>query len=188
MPKMKTRRVATQAILLSLLIVSAFIKIPTSLIPFTLQLLVVLIISFITKPLDGMIIFVTYIIIGLVGIPVFASGGGLGYIYLPSFGFIIGFIIMHLVMSLMSRFLKRFKKVVGYLISSIIGLITLYLVGIIYALFIFNVYQDLGYSIIKILNLMVLPFIAFDLIKCLLASIIVSRLDKIINIRGDYGI
>ncbi len=95
---------------------------------------------------------------------------------------------MHLVMSLMSRFLKRFKKVVGYLISSIIGLITLYLVGIIYALFIFNVYQDLGYSIIKILNLMVLPFIAFDLIKCLLASIIVSRLDKIINIRGDYGI
>ena len=135
-----------------------------------------------------MIIFVTYIIIGLVGIPVFASGGGLGYIYLPSFGFIIGFIIMHLVMSLMSRFLKRFKKVVGYLISSIIGLITLYLVGIIYALFIFNVYQDLGYSIIKILNLMVLPFIAFDLIKCLLASIIVSRLDKIINIRGDYGI
>ncbi len=32
-----------------------------------------------------------YIVIGLIGVPVFASGGGLGYIFEPTFGYLIGF-------------------------------------------------------------------------------------------------
>lgn len=34
-----------------------------------------------------------YIVLGLMGLPVFAEGGGLAYVLKPSFGYIIGFAI-----------------------------------------------------------------------------------------------
>jgi biotin transport system substrate-specific component len=34
-----------------------------------------------------------YVVLGLIGIPVFTKGGGLSYIFEPSFGYLIGFIL-----------------------------------------------------------------------------------------------
>lgn len=178
---MKTRRLVINASLLTLLIVSTFIKIPVFLVPFTLQLLVVIIISLTTNTADSLIIFLTYIIMGLIGIPIFASGGGISYLYNPSFGFILGFIIVAVVVNVLRNSLS---KVISnsfwvFLISSIIGLICLYIFGFSYALVLFNHVLGKNYSLINILEIMVFPFILVDLLKCVLASYIVIKLKNI---------
>lgn len=190
---MKTRvsikRIAILALFLSLLIISAYIKIPTAFLPFTLQLLVALIISMIVTQVEGFIIYVTYIIMGLAGIPVFASGGGLGYLYLPSFGFILGFVVMHLVIGITLQLLKNVpSQLLKHFISSAFGLIALYLVGVTYGYLILNIVKSQNYSLTYILNLMVTPFLVFDLFKCIISSIIVSRLKPVLKFRGKNGV
>ena len=39
----------------------------------------------------GMISVVAYMLLGLAGLPIFSEGGGIWYIFKPSFGYIIGF-------------------------------------------------------------------------------------------------
>ena len=44
--------------------------------------------------LDKKLAFLTvlaYIILGLAGVPVFSQGGGIAYVFKPSFGFLLGF-------------------------------------------------------------------------------------------------
>ena len=40
----------------------------------------------------GALAVLLYVVIGLLGLPIFAAGGGLAYIVRPSFGYLIGFI------------------------------------------------------------------------------------------------
>lgn len=183
----QSKRVAILALFLCLLSISAYLKIPTGIVPFTLQLLVALSISLLLKPLDGLVVFIVYIIMGLAGIPVFASGGGLGYVVLPSFGFILGFIGMHLCISGMLFLLKKIKNVfIKYLISSFIGVVILYLIGLTYAYFLLNVFQAKNYTLLQLLKMMVTPFILFDLMKIVIASFITIRLKAILNFsRGN---
>ena len=44
-------------------------------------------------PVNGALAVVVYIVLGLVGLPIFTQGGGPGYIFQPSFGYIIGFAV-----------------------------------------------------------------------------------------------
>ena len=73
--------------------VGAFIKIPLPYIPFTLQTFFVFYSGILLGAKLGMLSQIIYILIGLVGIPVFSNGGGPSYVFQPSFGFLIGFII-----------------------------------------------------------------------------------------------
>ena len=66
-------------------------KIPVPVVPFTLQLLFTMTAGLL---LGGKLVAASvgaYILIGLLGLPVFAEGGGPAYILKPSFGYIIGF-------------------------------------------------------------------------------------------------
>ena len=40
----------------------------------------------------GALSMLTYIVLGLLGCPIFTAGGGVGYVFYPSFGYILGFI------------------------------------------------------------------------------------------------
>ena len=44
-------------------------------------------------PVNGALAVVVYIVLGLIGLPIFTQGGGPGYIFQPSFGYIIGFAV-----------------------------------------------------------------------------------------------
>lgn len=84
------------AVFLCLLIIGAYIKItlPT---PFfamhvTMQLFVSLLAGMLLPVAQSMIVILLYLFIGLLGLPVFATGGGLSYLLKPTFGFLIGFL------------------------------------------------------------------------------------------------
>ena len=80
----KIQRMIQNALLLALLILFTLIKFPLGAISFTMQLFIVFLIVQLTPFLDALSILFTYLLMGLIGIPVFSMGGGLSYIYQPS--------------------------------------------------------------------------------------------------------
>ena len=90
---MKARTISYVALFTALTAIGAFIKIPIPYIPFTLQILAVYLAGALLGPRLGMLSQLCYVLIGLIGVPVFAEGGGFGYIFKPTFGYLLGYIL-----------------------------------------------------------------------------------------------
>lgn len=130
----------------ALIAVGAFIKIPIPVVPFTLQFLFTTLAGLLLGSKLGAISVGVYIAIGLLGIPVFAQGGGLGYIFQPTFGYIIGFCIGTYVTGLIVEKVVNpsFKRV---LVANFAGLALVYLFGMIYYYIIANYYINSPISV-----------------------------------------
>jgi biotin synthase len=77
----------------ALIAVGAFIKIPGPIVPFTAQFLFVNLAGILLGKKGGALAVGVYIALGLIGIPIFAEGGGIGYVLNPKFGYLIGFFV-----------------------------------------------------------------------------------------------
>lgn len=77
-----------------LLTLSAKISVPVLPVPVTLQTFAVAALAAAFGWRIGVATVVLYLIEGLSGLPVFATGGGLDYVFRPSFGFLVGYIPM----------------------------------------------------------------------------------------------
>lgn len=89
------------ALFAALTAAGAFIRVPLPLIPFTLQTLIVFVAGGLLGAKAGSLSQLIYISVGLIGFPVFANGGGIGYIYQPTFGFLLSYPIVGYVMGLL---------------------------------------------------------------------------------------
>ncbi len=89
--KFNTRFYIYASLFAALTAVGAFIKIPLPPVPFTLQTIFVFLSGGLLGPIGGLLSQSLYLVTGLIGIPVFAYGGGLGYVYQPSFGFLASY-------------------------------------------------------------------------------------------------
>ncbi len=69
----------------------ARIRIPLPYVPLTLQTFFVLLSGHLLGPLYGAASQMAYLLLGLMGLPVFSEGGGVTYIFKPTFGYIVGF-------------------------------------------------------------------------------------------------
>ena len=89
----KTRDLILISIFAALVAVGAFIRIPLpfSPVPVTLQFIFSAYAGLFLGPRKGAYALLVYIGLGLIGLPVFTQGGGIGYIFMPTFGFLIGF-------------------------------------------------------------------------------------------------
>lgn len=97
-PKSQTARAlyaaATVVLGTLLLTLSAKISVPVLPVPVTLQTFAVAALAAAFGWRIGVATVVLYLIEGLSGLPVFATGGGLDYVFRPSFGFLVGYIPM----------------------------------------------------------------------------------------------
>ena len=89
----KTKDLMMCSLFVALIVVGAFIKIPIPVVPFTLQLLFTMMAGLLLGGKLGAASVGIYILMGLLGLPVFAEGGGFSYVLKPSFGYIIGFAV-----------------------------------------------------------------------------------------------
>ncbi|MFC1725181.1 biotin transporter BioY [candidate division KSB1 bacterium] len=112
----------------------AVIRIPVPVVPFTMQTFFVVLAGIVLGARGGFISQVIYIVIGLAGVPVFSQGGGLSYVFKPSFGYIIGFPAAAFISGYFLH--KKTKKDrlnrINILISSLTGLAALYFMGLLY--------------------------------------------------------
>ena len=85
------------ALFAALVAVGSFIRIlipvPFVTMPMTLQTLFVALSGIFLGPRLGPLSMTVYMAMGLAGLPIFSGGGGISYIFHPSFGFLLGFIL-----------------------------------------------------------------------------------------------
>ena len=129
---MKTRLLFRAALMIALLTVGARIQIPLPYFDYyTLQFTFVLLAAVILPPRYAWGSVATYVLMGLIGIPIFAGGGGLGYIVRPSFGYLIGFIVTAGVLAELKQSYK-IHTILGYFTINTIGIVITYLFGLSY--------------------------------------------------------
>ena len=153
-----------------LLIVSAKIKVPLYPVPMTLQPLAVLMIAMLFGRKLATLTVGLYIFKGIIGLPVFAFGGGLMYLMGPTGGFILGFFASAFVVGyLADRGWGR--KISLSIISMLIGMAIIYILGI----FQLALLKGFNFALLKGFY----PFLLGDFYKLLLAGIITPYIWKI---------
>ncbi len=87
----------------------------------------------------GMTAVSIYILLGLTFFPIFALGGGLGYIFQYNFGYILAYLPAVFIVSFM---LKDKFNYLSILKADIMGLLTIHIVGIFYLILMAIIHQD----------------------------------------------
>ena len=146
---MKTKGVIYCGLFTALIAVGAFIKIPIPVVPFTLQYLFTMLAGLLLGPVNGVLAglllgsrlgtvsVLSYMLLGLAGLPIFSEGGGLWYVFKPSFGYIIGFAVGTFVTGWIAEHMEK-KTIARYLLANLAGLFCVYAVGMIYYYIICN--------------------------------------------------
>lgn len=158
---MKTKELVLYSIFTALIIVGAFVKIPIGPVPFTLQLFFVLL-SPVLLGKKGWIPVALYLFIGLIGIPIFAYGGGIGYVLNPTFGYLIGFLGAAIFLGFL------YEKKENWIYKNIIilvAIIIIYLFGASYLYIIKNFYVGKTFPIWFAIKYGILPFVIWDILK-----------------------
>lgn len=176
--KLSIRDITFTALFTTLIIIGSFIKFYIFAVPITLQFVFTnFSCLFLGKKL-GSISILVYISLGLLGFPVFAGGGGLGYILTPTFGYIIGFAVGGFLAGfIMERY--KSKRVYIYILASLINLLVVDSLGTIYFILINSFYLK---ESVNILNAFIACFISTlpkDIILSILTSFFAYKLNKI---------
>lgn len=90
--RIKAKDGALCAMFAVLLAVGGFLRIPLPGVPLTLQSFFVFLAGLLLGKRRGAMACGVYLLVGLFGVPVFAQGGGIGYLLQPTFGYLLGFI------------------------------------------------------------------------------------------------
>ena len=159
------------ALFAALTAAGAFIKIPIPYVPLTLQTLMVMFAGLVLGSRRGALSQVLYLTIGLIGLPIFAHGGGPGYVLQPSFGFLAGFIPgAYLIGKIVEK--EPVLKIPRVLAALLLGQAAIYLIGIPYLYFVFNFIIHKPISLYATLTIGLLTFVPGDILKTIVAAVI----------------
>lgn len=175
--KITTKELVLIAFFAALTAIGAFIRVPFPYVPFTLQYLFCALSAILLGKRNGMRSQLLYVVIGLIGIPVFTKGGGPQYILQPTFGYLIGFIIGAYIIGFI---VTKFKEInfISVFISTTIGLIVIYFLGLIYFMIIENIYLGVNMTIRQSIVVGVIPFLPGDIFLNILISILTPNIIK----------
>ncbi|NCB63161.1 MAG: biotin transporter BioY [Clostridia bacterium] len=165
--KTEIRMMILAALFAALTAVGAFLQIPLGISSITLQFLFTALAGVLLEARWGALSQAVYVLIGLVGIPVFTQGGGLGYLFKPTCGFLFGLIPAAWIIGKLTERKAGFLRV---LLASAAGLAVLYLVGIPYMYLILNVYLGKGMSLLAVLNAGMFLFLPGDALKLVVTA------------------
>ena len=180
MKNLKARDLVMCSLFVALIVVGTFIRVPIPVLPFTLQLLFTMLAGLLLGPELGATAVVVYIILGLMGLPVFTEGGGLASIFKPSFGYIIGFAVGAYVTGKIANKDKR-PDMKRLLKANFAGLAIVYSFGMIYYYLISNFYLESPIGVKAIIIYCFLLAIPGDIVLCFLGAFLGKRLIPIFN-------
>ena len=137
----KTLMLVLTALFAALTAIGAFFKIPFALAAISLQFLFTAMAGILLGAGYGALSQGVYVLIGLVGVPIFALGGGFSYVLQPTFGFLLGLIPSAFVIG---KLAKRPLTFWGTALAMLAGLAVLYAIGVPYMALIANAYLGKG--------------------------------------------
>lgn len=181
---MSIREMVLGALFTALIAVGAFLKVTIPVQPFpmhfTMQFFFVLLSGFVLGSRMGCISVVCYLVIGLAGVPIFAAGGGIGYLIRPTFGFLLGFAFAAYITGKVMQ--KRERHTYGWLLfSAVCGLIAMYLSGMVYFYVISNYVINMPVSWKLVFINCFLLTVSGDLVLCFLAAAAARRILPVLS-------
>lgn len=173
--KIKIEDMILSAMFAALICVGAFIRIPVPVMPFTLQVLFVILAGLICGKTGGGFSALIYLLLGLSGLPIFTQGGGISYLLKPSFGFIIGFVFGAFVAGAIANKVKNpgYGRIYA---AAAAGVAVIYACGIPYFYIINNVVLGIPMTVKATLYSCFLLVIPGDIISCVFAGLLAKRL------------
>ena len=167
---MSTSAITRVALMTAVTAVAAQIAIPIFPVPFTLQVLAVILSGFLLGPRYGALAQVIYVLIGALGAPVFAEfSGGLGRVLGPTGGYLISYPIAAAIAGLAAPAVARASRgrALSYgFLCGCLGLAVIYATGATWLALV----TDLPLAVALAQG--VLIFVPFDLIKVALAVLV----------------
>ena len=151
-----------------LLSVSSKVSIPFYPVPMTFQTFVVYFIAA-SMGMVGFYSTLSYVILGLMGLPIFAAGGGIGYLMSPTFGFLYGMVLASLTIAYFSRDLFK-KNIFNIIFSVLAGALIVFICGVLHL----STFVGLEKAIV----LGAKPFIYSEILKILLTIFLVKLFIK----------
>ena len=177
---MKIRTMTRVALFAALTAVGAFIRIPLGYSSITLQTFFTAMAGCVLGPWYGALSQLVYVALGLVGLPIFTQGGGIGYLMQPTCGFLIGLIPAAWVIGRIAGRKPEPKQIVP---ACLLGYGVLYAIGVPYMALILNTFLGKGMGFSAIMWAGMIPFLPGDMIKILCITLlrppILRQLDKL---------
>lgn len=177
--QLNTRDVVLCAMFIALITVGAYIKIPIPNMPFTLQFLFTNLAGIILGARLGGLSVLIYVLAGLIGLPVFTTGGGPGYIFYPTFGYLVGFIVGTYVSG---KFIEsRELTTKNIFLASIINLFFVYTLGMVHYYIISNFYSDSPIGIGALFLYCFVLAVPGDIFLCFLSAVVGKKVKSAIS-------
>lgn len=177
--KMQLRLLTRSAIILALITIGGKIQIPLPYFDYyTLQFTFVLLAAVVLPPRYVFLTLGGYVFLGLLGLPLFAGGGGIAYILRPSFGYLLGFVATGTALAYL-RTKKSLQTVKQYYLLNFLGIIITYAFGLSYKALILTYYMNEAIPFWTIFT----GALAFDIPADLVMIFFLSVLEvKIVNL------
>ena len=172
---MTSRKLVFTALLAALTAAGAFLRIPLGVSSITLQFLFTAMAGVLLGPGCGALSQGVYVALGLMGLPIFTTGGGFAYVLQPTFGFLLGLIPAAAIIGAISG---RSTSPLRIALACVAGLAVLYAVGVPYMALILNSYMGKNMSLSALLWAGMIPFLPGDAIKIAVTALLCPLLRK----------
>lgn len=176
--KNKTRMMILAALFAALTAVGAFIRFPLGTMSVTLQFMFTAMAGVLLGAKWGAVSQTVYVVLGLVGLPVFTMGGGIGYVMQPSFGFLLGLIPTAWVIGRLTEKKNGHWRIA---LACLAGLAVLYLIGLPYMYLIMKLYLHKSITVWTAVKAGMLVYLPGDAIKIALTVLLYKPLRRAIR-------
>ena len=178
-PGLSALEISQCAVVIALIAVAAQITVALGPVPFTLQLLVVVLASLIFTPRQALIALAGYVLLGLVGLPVFSgAAGGFGKICGLTGGYIYGFVVSAFLGALLRRIVlgdvaqaSKARRIVSDVVACVVTVAVCYAIGTVHFMAV-SAFAGSGVDAAYVLGVCVVPFILPDVLKCVAAVLV----------------
>lgn len=162
------RGLVAAALFCALLAAASQLVIPLQPVPINLALLVVFLLALVLPPRLALLSVGVYLLMGAVGLPVFAGfKGGSSALFGPTGGYLLGYFLCAAVISMLR---EKAQALPGRILLCVLGLVACYLPGTLWLSYL------TGRSFVDSLALAVFPFLVGDSLKVLAAAVLAPRL------------
>ena len=173
------RRMAYAALMAVAICLCAWITVPFA-VPFTMQTFAVFAALLLLGGRDGTLAIALYLLLGLVGLPVFSGfRGGFGHLAGPTGGYLVGFLVTGLAHIVLQPLTERCRAIAR--IALLFGEHALcYLTGTLWFAAV-SAGRGQAVSFLAALGLCVVPYLIPDFVKIILADLMSRRIGKLLR-------
>ncbi len=178
----KTKYLALSAVCAALMAVGAYLRFPLPFldVQFTTQVFFLLVTGLILPPAYSAGSLAAYVLLGLIGFPVFSQGSGPQTVLTPNFGYLLGFVFSAFITAFLRK--KWMGRRYSYLLPAIAGVLAVYVIALPYVALLASLYQSKPKALGTLLSAYFLAFLPLDLVKAAGAAAVARQVNKALRI------